>query len=132
MVAQVHAYWACFIFHALATGLACASGNLAGGGLYSAVVAALPTFYIACRTCVVNADKDCRPRIDLHRRKSRSIESMLEEHSRTTLRKEDALQTKVTRLLEDLSEIIARDVVTEEALNYWSKIVAEYVHYELP
>ena len=73
MIAQVNAYLACFIFQALAIDVACAIGNPAGGALYSAIVAATFVFYMAYKTCVVNIDKDYRPRIEIYRMKARSI-----------------------------------------------------------
>ena len=131
MVAQVNAYWACFIFQALAIGLAYATGNLSGGTLYSAMVAASSTFYIAYRTCVVNADKDCRPKIEIHRIKAKSILSVLEEHSRTGLRKEDKLQTTVLQVLADVRCVIGGDDIAEGVLDYWSRNSAEDACYEL-
>ena len=93
MIAQVNVYQACFIFQAIAVGLASASRNLAGGGLCLAIVAALSAFYIPYRTSVVNADKDCRPKMELHRRKAKGIQSVLEEHSRTDSREDSASKT---------------------------------------
>lgn len=89
MVALVHAYWACFIFQALAIVLSCALGFLTQGPLFSAIVAATSYFYMGYRSCVVNIDKDCRPKLDLHMRKAKSIESVLFEHEQKGLQDND-------------------------------------------
>ena len=100
MIAQVNAYWACLIFLAIAIGLTCASRNLAGGALYSAIVSVSSAFYIAYKTCVVNIDKDYRPRIEIHQRKAKNIHSVLEWHSRTVLREDSVSKLKVKENLD--------------------------------
>ena len=114
MVALVNAYWTCSILSALVVGLCGACGILTGWTLVSAALAIPLASYLSYRQCVVNADKDCRPKIELHHRKSKSVWSVLDDHIRAKLIGDD---DAIVGVLNTITEIIGGDVVAEATLD---------------